>query len=239
MSLIIIFTGAPCSDARAKSGYPLWQISSAPAASCWAPPPPAVTKLSSILSCLSQPSSVAMYCGHCAGPCATIPAVILVCASAAPADSVDATGKANSKASTPRKCRPCETGNITISIHLRLRCSRNLTQASKIANTDLYIFLGIIAAPLSRAETADEIRNNDCAASHHPAGTAHGSRRGGDQVMREPRGPQRRVFRVRVRRRPPRRRARLRHHVDRRALPRPRSFRLGARLRACHGHQAN
>jgi hypothetical protein len=99
---------------------------------------------------------------------------------------VDATGKTNSKASAARKCRPCEAGNITISIHV---CGRNLTQASKIANTDLYIFLGIIAAPLSRAETADEIRNLDSAASHHPAGTAHGSRRGGDQIMREPRGP--------------------------------------------------
>src|SRR5260370_31589894 len=179
----MIFPGAPCGEAGGKGGWPLWQIAGARAASCGAPPPPAVTKSSSILSCLSQPSSVAMYCGHCAGPCATIPAVILVCASAAPADSVD---EANSKASVARKCRPCETGNITISIHL---CGRNLTQASKIANTDLYIFQGIIAAPLSRAETADEVRNLDSAASHHPAGTAHGSRRGGDQIMREPRGP--------------------------------------------------
>src|SRR5262249_40893060 len=132
------------------------------------------TKSSSILSCLSQPSSVAMYCGHCGGPCATIPAVILVCASAAPADSADGTGKANSKASAPRKCRRWETGNIAIPIYVWLRCSRNSTQASKGANTELYVFLALIAALLSRAETADEIWDLDSAASHHPAGTAHG-----------------------------------------------------------------
>ena len=42
-----------------------------------------------------------------------------------------------------------------------------------------------------------------------------------------------------MRRRPPRRRARFRHDPDRRALPRSRSLRLGARLRARDGDQAH
>src|SRR5215470_4363831 len=111
-------------------------MSSAPAASCWAPLPPAVTKSSSILSCLSQPSSVAMYCGHCGGPCATIPATILVCAGAAPADRFART--ADARASAPPRYHLRGTGDINISMHVLLRCAA--VQASKLTNTELYIF---------------------------------------------------------------------------------------------------
>src|SRR5947209_5228365 len=88
---------------------------------------PADARTGSMLSCLSQPSSVAMYCGHCGGPCATMPVMILVCACAAPADKAATKNNANA----PRRCGNCNTDcpgecDIGVSTNDRLRRSCNL-----------------------------------------------------------------------------------------------------------------
>src|SRR5262245_43359902 len=58
---------------------------------------------------------------------------------------------------------------------------RDLTQASKVGDTELYLFLSVMDALLNRTQTGDEIRNLDSAASHYPARTPNGSRHRGDQ----------------------------------------------------------
>jgi hypothetical protein len=51
---------------------------------------------------------------------------------------------------------------------------RDLTQASKVVDTELYLFLSVMDALLNCTQTRDEIRNLDSAASHHPARTPNG-----------------------------------------------------------------
>src|ERR1051326_4448560 len=87
---------------------------SEPAATCVVPPPPTVTRSRSILSALNQPNSSAMYCGHCGGPCATMPATILGCACALPPKA-----RANSKgasSSAPQRERDESNGGTEADI---------------------------------------------------------------------------------------------------------------------------
>src|SRR6185312_2238052 len=101
---------------------------SEPAATCAVPPPPTVTRSRSILSALSQPNSSATYCGHCGGPCATMPATILVCARA-PSPKQRAAAHANPASSTaPQRERNEKGGTDADMSDLQLRLRRMAAQ---------------------------------------------------------------------------------------------------------------
>src|SRR6185312_10258901 len=101
---------------------------SEPAATCAVPPPPTVTRSRSILSALSQPNSSATYCGHCGGPCATMPATILVCARA-PSPKQKAAAHANPASSTaPQRERNEKGGTDADMSDLQLRLRRMAAQ---------------------------------------------------------------------------------------------------------------